>query len=135
MNKRILYKTFEFEDRKWRIGKFDAMTGSYIAYKLMAEAVPFGLAAKLDIPVNKDAKTMSKTDFIDLQKDCLLVCSEFLPAGPIPVLNENGTFGVEGLENDAKTVLAFNVSDFFTESLLTSLVEAMQGIFRLDAKI
>jgi hypothetical protein len=141
MNKREIYKQWEFGGRNWRIGKFDAMTGSYIAYKLMAEILPMGLGGKIGIPVPKNGTAMSKTDFMDLQKDCLSVCSELLPAGPAPVMDENGNFGVQGLEYDAKTVLAltiqalvWNVRDFFDESLLSSMSEAMSIISPPAAK-
>lgn len=84
---------------------------------------------------------MSKADFLELQKDCLSVCAEMLPAGPTPVLNEDGTFGVLDLEHDAPTVLAltvqalaWNLSSFFDESLLTSLSETISNIFRPAAQ-
>jgi len=142
MNKRVLFKTFELDGRKWRIGKFNAMVGSYIAYKLMAEVMPLGIAQQAGIPVPAGGKSMSKADFIELQKDCLSCCYEFLPAGPAPVINENGTFGVEDLENNVKVVMAltiqaliFNVSDFFTENLLSSLADSMKTLIPPVAKI
>jgi hypothetical protein len=141
MSKREIYKIFEFGGRKWRIGKFDAMTGSYIAYKLMAEVLPMGLGQQAGIPAPSGGRVMSKADFLELQKDCLSVCAEMLPAGPTPVLNEDGTFGVLDLEHDAPTVLAltvqalaWNLSSFFDESLLTSLSETISNIFRPAAQ-
>lgn len=141
MNRRETYKTWEFGGRNWRIGKFDAMTGSYIAYKLMAEILPMGLGGQIGIPAPKNGTAMSKTDFMELQKDCLSVCAELLPAGPAPVMDENGNFGVQSLDHDAKTVLAltiqalvWNVTSFFDESLLNSMSEAMSNIFRPDVK-
>lgn len=137
MDKRETYKDVDFNDRKWRINKFDAMTGSYIAYKLMAEALPMGLSSQIGIPekANKSNKLMSKEDFFDLQKDCLKVCAEVLPAGPAPVIVDNGNWGVMGIENDTKTVLfltvqalIWNVTGFFDESLLTSIAGAMSSI-------
>jgi hypothetical protein len=141
MSKREIYKIFEFGGRKWRIGKFDAMTGSYIAYKLMAEVLPMGLGQQAGIPAPSGGRVMSKADFLELQKNCLSVCAEMLPAGPTPVLNEDGTFGVLDLEHDAPTVLAltvqalaWNLSSFFDESLLTSLSETISNIFRPAAQ-
>ena len=141
VNKREIYKSFEFGGRKWRIGKFDAMTGSYVAYKLMAEVLPMGIGQMAGIPKPTNGKTMSKVDFMDLQRDCLLVCAEALPAGPTPIMNANGTFGVVGLEHDAPTVLAltvqalaWNLTSFFDESLLDSLFGAMQNLFPHVAK-
>lgn len=126
--KRETYKIFEFDERKFRIGKFDAMTGSYIAYQLMGQFLPMGL--KLDgIPsAPAGSKTMSKSEFIELQTECLKVCEEMLPAGPAPIINENGSWGIEDIKNDAKTALAltvqslmWNVADFFDENLLQAL--------------
>ncbi|MHB9057144.1 MAG: phage tail assembly chaperone [Paludibacteraceae bacterium] len=141
MNKRDLYKDFEFGGRNWRIGKFDAMTGSYIAYKLMAELLPMGIGQQAGIPVSSSAKPMSKADFMELQRDCLLVCEEMLPAGPAPVIDKSGNFGVVGLEHDVKIVMAltiqvlvWNITSFFDESLLTSLSGAMSSLFQLNAK-
>lgn len=133
--KRALYTDWEHEGRKWSIGKFDAMTGSYVAYKLMAEILPMGLGAKVGVPAQiqkKGMPTMSRADFQDLQRDCLGVCRELLKSGPAPVLADDGTFAVEGLEHDTKTVLAltiqalaWNVRDFFDESLLSSLASTL----------
>jgi hypothetical protein len=133
--KRETQKDFEFEGRHWIINKFDAMTGSYVAYRLMAEVLPMGIAAKVGIPMPMGGKIMSKTDFFELQRDCLMACAENLSAGHIPVMNEEGNFGVVGLENDAKTVmiltiqvLTWNMADFFDEKLWTSLVQSFQGL-------
>lgn len=136
MQKRETHKKFDFNGRSWSIGKFDAMTGSYIAYKLMSELVPMvpGLHEKLGMEAPQGAPAMSKADFIELQKDCLGVCAELLPAGPAPVLNPNGTYGVEDF--DMKTALAltvqvlvWNLKDFFDENLWSSLFEGLQSIF------
>ena len=124
-------KTVEVDGKKFRVNKFDAMTGSYMAYRLMGEMLPMGLSAQIGAPNAKNI--MSKNDFMDIQKECLRACSEILPAGDAQVMNENGTWGVAGLENDARTVLAltvhvltFNVMGFFDESLLGSIAEAMR---------
>jgi hypothetical protein len=141
VNKRELYKTFEFEGRQFRIGKFDAMTGSYIAYKLMGEMLPMGINIK-GIHAPEGSKIMSKKDFIDLQKDCLTVCAELLPAGPTQVIDQNGEFVIEDIENNAKLALALtiqslvcNVADFFDENLLQSLATGMSGIMLPTAKM
>jgi len=134
-------KTFEFGGRTWQVRKFDAWTGSYLAYRLMAEALPGGMGAAAGIPAPKDGKPMSKADFVALQKECLGVCYEVLPAGPRPVLDENGNFGVSGLEHDTKTVLAltvqallFGVADFFDAEFLSSLNEGFQDLRPPDAQ-
>lgn len=141
MNKRELYKTFEHDGRTFRIGKFDAMTGSYIVYKLMAGALPMGMGDIVGIPMPQNNQVMGKKEFFDLQADCLKVCVEMLPAGPAPVLNENGTYGVEDAENNVPLImmltiqaLIWNVKDFFTAELLTSMSGALSIIFPQNAQ-
>ncbi len=137
---RETHKDIKIGERNFRLKKFDALTGSYIAYTLMAEMLPMGLNEQIGIPApeanaKKEIKKMSKKDFAELQHDCLRVCTEILPAGEASVLDEAGRWGVIGLETDTSTVLVltiqvlvFNVKSFFDESLLTSLSEAMSGM-------
>ena len=70
-----------------------------------------------------------------LQLDCLRYTFEVLPAGKTPVISENGTFGVQGLEKDAGMVMAllihvimFNVMGFFKDGALTALVKSMSDM-------
>jgi hypothetical protein len=136
MAKREEFKTWEFEGRRWRIGKFDPMTGSYIVYKLMSELLPMGIGQQAGIPAPPaGSSSMSKVDFFDMQRDCLSVVAEILPAGVAPVMTPNG-FGVQDLDHDAPTVLAmtiqvliWNAKDFFTESLLSSFQEEFKSLF------
>ena len=133
---RETYKDITISERNFRIKKFDALTGSYIAYSLMAETLPMGVGKLIGLPEQKsEIKKMSKQDFRDLQMDCLKVCSEKLTGGMQPIFDEGGNWAVIGLESDAVTVLAltiqaliFNVKSFFTESLLTSLSGAMSDM-------
>jgi hypothetical protein len=134
MDKREIYKTFKYEGREFRIGKFNAMTGSYVAYKLMGQMLPMGIIVD-GIKAPEGSQIMSKSDFIDLQKDCLKTCSELLPAGPAEVMYENDTFGIDDIENNAKLALAltvqalvWNISDFFDENLLRSLATGISDI-------
>jgi hypothetical protein len=142
MDKRELYKNFEFDGRKWSIGKFDAMTGSYIAYKLMGEMLPAFISVPGIPTAPQGSPVMSKPDFIDMQKDCLRVCTELLPAGPAKVINDNGSWGVEGIENNAKLAitltvqaLVWNLTDFFDESLLQELATGISGLNLPTAKM
>jgi hypothetical protein len=141
MDKRELYKNFDFMDRKWSIGKFDAMTGSYIAYKLMGEMLPSIISVPGIPNAPQGSPVMSKADFIDMQKDCLKVCAELLPAGPAKVINDNGSWGVEDIKNDAKLAitltvqaLVWNLTDFFDESLLQALATGISGLNLPTAK-
>jgi len=142
MNKRETFKEIEIKGRKFRINKFDALTGSYIAYTLMNEVLPMGLNMKAGIPMPKNSTKMTKEAFSELQKDCLRVCGEMLDAGFAPVIDENGNWGVNDLEYDTATVLNLtiqvlvsNVSSFFDESLLRSLTETFSDTSLQGAKI
>ena len=143
MEKREISKDVEIGGRKFRISKFDALTGSYIAYKVMTQMLPMlsGLQGSPDDPGKVSAvisglmqgkASMSKADFIDLQRDCLSVCSEVKMVGsqeaPVRILLENGSWGVEGLENDVSTVLMltvhalfFNLQSFFDVGALEQM--------------
>lgn len=138
--------------RKYVIRKFDARTGSYLGVKLLALITPilqsylphiYGMIkeelpnaevldklnklADADISsITKALMNLSEQDFFYIQDKCLQVCSELLPSGPTPIMNDNRTFGVIGLENDVSSVMAltvhalmFNMSSFFGEGLLT----------------
>jgi hypothetical protein len=142
MAQRELYKVWEQGERKWQIGKFDAMTGSYVAYKLMSELLPMGIGQQLGIPAMPDAPAMSRKDFFELQRDCLNVCGEILPSRVCPILDKFGNFEVIGLENDAPTVLSltiqaliWNVKDFFDEKLLDSLRGAFRSMIPSNASM
>lgn len=138
MNKREDHKIVEIAGRTWRIEKFDAFAGTYILYKLASQALPMGLDKMLKVPgmPEADKKTvMSKTEFMELQRDCLAAVFEMLPAGKTPVMMPNGTFGVQGLEKDAGTVvvllihvLMFNLMSFFKDGALTGLVKSMSDM-------
>lgn len=136
MAKRETEKIIELQGRKFKIEKFDALTGSYIAFVLAEKFMPMGLDAKAgltDMP--KDRSLMSKQEFMDLQRDCLGVVSEILPAGARPVLNENGTWGVMDIERDTRLVilltvhaLAFNIAGFFDGEGLAELKGSLADI-------
>lgn len=141
------YKDIDINERKFRIKKFSALTGGFMLIKIAGILAPF--FKNLDLSKFKDAKdpsevnlaalnipgimaelgNLSEDDFNYIQKKCLQVCSEMMPAGLVPILNDNGSFGVIGLEEDTMTVLAltvhtliFNVKGFFHGSPLASLV-------------
>ncbi|SFU71158.1 phage tail assembly chaperone [Alicyclobacillus macrosporangiidus] len=141
------YKDVEINGRKFRIRKFSARDGSYILIKVMSILAPMFQGLDLNQVQNvKDVSdvasngldvfgmiakliTLSESDFNYIQEKCLRVCSEHLPSGFVPVLNDNGSFGVLNLEDDTVTVLAltahaliFNLQSFFAGSPLQGLV-------------
>jgi len=136
--KRIEIKDAEGTARQFLIKKFDALTGSYIAYKVMSQMVPMVGAldtkapiqkqiAKLSMGLMQSQSSMTKEEFVSLQRDCLGVCFEIQKAKsletPVAVMLANGSWGVPDLEHDTMTVIAltihslfFNVAGFFGEN-------------------
>lgn len=139
--KRENFKKVKISDRNFIIRKFDALTGSYTVLKVGALFAPLfkGIDfSKIDIKSKDVMKNMSaidlagigaslsslkEEDYSYVQRKCLQVCYEDLPAGSAQVLKENLSFGV--VDIDSKIVLAlmiqtivFNVTDFFPEDLL-----------------
>jgi hypothetical protein len=134
VKKHETFKDVTIAGRNWRVKKFDALTGSYIAYTLLNLALPPMFAKMLagSIPLVSDTpsgRMMTKQEFMDFQKDCLKICFEVLPAGEAPVIDDNGNWGIDGIENDLATVLTltvhvlgFNVASFFGEGPWAALV-------------
>lgn len=141
------FKDVTINGRQFRIGKFSARTGSFVLIKVSSSLAP--MFAKLDFSKLKDAKSpkdvdlgaidipgmiaelgnISESDFDYLQGKCLCICTASMPAGFIPVLNDNGSFGVMDLEEDVVTVMAlmvhaliFNLSGFFQGSGLAGIM-------------
>ncbi len=142
MSKRETSKIVELSGRKFKIEKFDALTGSYIAFTVMEKFLPMGLEAKAGLGnMPKDRQLMSKQEFAELQKDCLKVVSEVLPARCAPIINENGSWGVSDIEKDTRLVilltihaLAFNISGFFDGEGLSELKASLADIFPANMK-
>ena len=147
--KREPYKDVEIGGRKWRIGRFDALTGSYIATLLLMQMLPMGLDEKVSggalASLSKDRSLMDKATFMSIQIDCLKVISEIQSIGGVattlPILLVDGRWAVPDLENDLITVLAltvhtliFNISDFFQEDALKDLGATFQGTSLFSAK-
>jgi hypothetical protein len=141
------YKDVVISGRTFRIKKFGAKTGAFMAIKITGLLAP--LVKNIDFGKLKEVKdisevdtgafnlsgimdglgSLSEQDFNYIQDKCLQVCSEVLPAGVAPVLKTDGTFGVTGLDEDTMTVLAltvhtimFNVKGFFSGSPLASFL-------------
>jgi hypothetical protein len=129
------FKYIELGDRKWVIGKFDALTGSYIAAKLMATALPSGMEQQMDIDLPKGRSFMSRAEFRELQIECLKVCYEDLKAGKAPVMGDNNAWGVADIEDDMALVISLtihalihNVAGFFEGNALKDLLASFRGM-------
>lgn len=85
---------------------------------------------------------LPEEDFRYIQDNCLKACSEMLPAGPAKVVNPDGTYGVLDIEDDIATIMAltvhaltFNITGFFGEDLLRSVLPNSLDLFQQDAKM
>lgn len=142
--KRESHKDVEVGGRKWRIGRFDAMTGSYITMLVLMQILPMGLDEQIGVSA-KGRSLMDKQTFFDVQADCLKICSELQTVGetitPIMVMLPDGRWGISGVEDDIMTILSltvhtliFNISDFFQEDALSDLTKTFQGLSQFNAK-
>ncbi|MFP3391017.1 phage tail assembly chaperone [Brevibacillus sp. SIMBA_040] len=152
----VKHKDVEISGRKFRIRKFPARSGSFILIKLTTILMPiftslmplfksglmkdekegsfedFKVDDKVISTVMSHLGNISEQDFTYIQEQALKVCYESLSAGLAPVLNDNGTFGVEDLEDDTMLVmgltihaLVFNLTSFFQGSGLGGIVPGL----------
>ena len=146
VKKREAFKDVDLGGRRWRIGRFDAMTGSYITMLVLMQMLPMGMDEQVGMgSLGKGRSLMDKQTFFDVQADCLKICSELQTVGdsvaPIPVMLSDGRWGVGGIEDDMPTILAltvhtliFNISDFFQEGALNDLTKTFSGLSQSNAK-
>ena len=151
-------KNIEINGRTFILKKMDARTGSFMLFKLM-KLIP-SILENLDIEkINledfslNDLKKLNLTQMLDpvfempekefcyIQDNCLKVVDELLNAGPQPVLQKNGDWGVNDIAENLGLVmnltiqsLAFNLMGFLEGSPLTSLVENVTS-FQQNSKI
>jgi len=145
VTKRESFKDIEIRGKKWRIGRLDARTGSYIASIILLQVAPMGVDSGLpNLPSNRGI--MEKSTFLDIQTECLKVCFEIQQAGqnilPVAVVLPDGRWGVsEEIQTDIATilnltiqVLKFNLTDFFQGGALNDLMSAFKDLPQSDAK-
>lgn len=132
VQKRKVEDIIEFGNRKFRMRMFDPLEGNYILTQLLSFALPFapnmfsgfneyGTEVKRN---NEEAQQtpqqkpmMPKREFIELQKDILSYCFEMLPSGDVPVIRDNGTYGVKVDQGIVMQLImaciAYNFTNFF----------------------
>lgn len=132
--RREAFKDVTLKGRKWRIGKFNPLVGSFLV---------LGIFPKLKSAT--DFSALSREEFSQLQRDCLMVCSEVTVVGdkelPVPVMTAGGEWSVKGIEDDLTTVLGltihaiqFNMS-FFGEDALEELESSIKNSTSANASI
>ena len=140
---RETFKDVDVQKRKFRIGKFDALTGSYIAFVVISQLMPI-MGKDQSVDEGKIAMSapsiLPKEVFFEIQKSCLQVCSEIIMIGdvvsPMPVMLKDGRWGIQDIENDAGLammltvqVLGYNMQSFFAGN---ALEDFKSGISQLN---
>ena len=144
MEQPILYKDIEINDRRFRLNKMDARTGSYMLFKLVKILTPIFKNLKIDNLDDINLDDLNLTDLMSsifdlpenefryIQDNCLRVIEELLPAGPARVLDKHGNYGVLDIEFNTGLLmnltiqsLIFNVAGFFEGSPLSSIIKGL----------
>ena len=140
--------------RKWKVKKFDALTGSYVALKMMSKLAHIAVGvfagtltdkAVIAMSITNEIGSLSKQEFVEIQAECLHVCAEVLRVGDkdidTPLRLPDGRWGVSDVEDDALLVmtlvghvLLFNLSGFFDGAQLKASGESFKGLMPFDAK-
>jgi hypothetical protein len=140
--------------RRWKIKKFDALTGSYIALKMMSKISHIAVGvfagnltdkAVIAMSIANEIGTLTKQEFNEIQSECLHVATELVTVGDkvvdTPIRLPDGRWGVSGVEDDALLVmtlvshsLLFNLTSFFDGNALKDSKESFKGLIPFDAQ-
>lgn len=138
-------KEVEVQGRKFRISALDAWTGSYLLFTVFEKMLPSGVEQQVMSTIRGEGKDpemvlpsgrtlMTKAEFFSFQRDCLSAVSEILPGRDAPILNANGSWGVQDVSVKLALILTvhalmFNIKDFFAEDGLKDLM-SLAGEFK-----
>lgn len=125
-----IYTNIEIDGVSYSIKKFTAKTGLKMARLVLAKLAP--IIPMLDPDASTDDKlyetlakifdSLSDADIDNIVDKCLRECYVILPAGPQPIIDETGHYGIEDVEHDLMLTLRlcfeaikWGASDFFGE--------------------
>lgn len=134
---------------EYQVTKFTAVTGLQIARLVLAKFAPIiplvsgkgnmGTEDMLAI-VGSAIESVSDDDIEVLVKKCLRVCKKKLKSGHVACIDENGNYGIEGLEHDLITTIMLVVEaikwgagDFFGEKASALLQQFMPASKQSEA--
>jgi len=134
------FKDFEFDGKKYQVGKLPAKTAMWIVTQFFTKFAPANIEKGLDIknlPDNRQA--MSEDEFSSLVDYCLMACRRYDKVGdtdiPMPVMPQKGRWALKELEYDFAAVtalvinaLAFNIKSFFEGGVLKELAKTFQDL-------
>ena len=129
-------KTINFKGKQIRILKFNVLDGCYITQKVLSTFLPEILESQLGIqrPFTPQ-REMTRDEFSELLVN-LMQYAVYVQKEPIkveiPLLNDNGSLAVDGLEFSdifilALEVLTFNIVGFFTQENIEYLSQLLQN--------
>lgn len=128
-------KTINFKGKKIRIRKFNVLDGCYIIQKILSSFLPEMVESGLGFTRPfKPSKEMSRDEFNELLINVMQYAT-YLQEEPvkaeIPILNDNGSLGVNDLEFSdvfllTIEVLMFNCIGFFTQENLEYFAGTMK---------
>ena len=138
-----LYKSVEVNGEKYTIKKFTAIQGLQIAKMVISKFSPLlpYLDGNEEVPPEAIMSLMtaigsiSDEDVENLVKKCLKSCYKQFPAGPQPIIDAMGNYGVADIEYDL--VLTFRLcieaikwgtADFFGEKGSTLIAEVAPSL-------
>ncbi len=147
--KRESFKYVNCAGKKWKIGKMDALTGSYMATKLLGKVGEMAIAIiggdlmnemMIMTVIAREIGSFSKAEFLELQRDCLSVISEVTVREgkefAVPIALPDGRWASGELQDDPLTVMAltvhaavFNMLPFFDGDRLKEVKDGFQGLF------
>lgn len=146
-------RIIELGSKKWKIKKFDAMTGSYIAIKILSRIAHIALGITsgqikdksiIVTALASEISTLSKQEFMEIQAESLNVCFLIEKVGDkeveSPIRLPDGNWAVGGVSDNVLLimsliahVLLLNLSGFFDESALKESAKSFEGLISLEA--
>lgn len=108
-------KTLEIEGRKFILHQFDPLFGSYFSFKMMAISNVRKLSPEM---ILSNLTGNSYEEFETNYKKILKYCSEVLPSGKVPLINEEGNIAITDFTPALAIQLSlelimFNLDGFF----------------------
>jgi hypothetical protein len=134
------YKDIEINETKYRVEKFSAKIGMFIASIVFTKIAPLGLDKQIGINnLPEGRQIMTEQEFSDLIDYCMCACKRYEQLNgtdiALPIMARKGVWAIPDLEYDLTTVvslcahvLSFNISSFFSEGALKTLMESMKDI-------
>lgn len=129
-------KTINYKGKQIRILKFNVLDGCYITQKVLSTFLPDVLEGQLNLqrPVTPQ-REMTRDEFCELLVNVMqyAIVNQIEPVkAEIPVLNDNGSLAVNGLEFSdvfilALEVLTFNIVGFFSPENVEYLSQLLQN--------